>query len=118
MTVLRTTTSPPSTSTVASSKSSGTGSPTGRRARWISREVMRGSYVGSAPMELAGRNVVITGAASGIGRALALRFAEEGPRAITLADLDEEGARRTADAVGGRAVRTDVGREEDIRRLV
>src|SRR4051812_36555415 len=118
MTRLRTTTSPSPTSTVASSKSSGTGSPTGRRARRISREVMPGSYVGSAPMELEARHAVVTGGASGIGRALALRFADEQPRAITVADLDEDGARATAEAVGGLAVRTDVGREDDIARLV
>ncbi len=38
-------------------------------------------------MELANRHAVVTGAASGIGRALALRFAEEGAR-VVVADLD------------------------------
>jgi NAD(P)-dependent dehydrogenase (short-subunit alcohol dehydrogenase family) len=69
-------------------------------------------------MELKGRHIVITGGASGIGRALARRFADEEPRAITVADLDEEGARATAAEIGGNAVKTDVGREEDIQRLV
>ena len=69
-------------------------------------------------MEIEGRHVVVTGAASGIGRALALRFADEGARAVVASDLDEAGARAVAEQVGGLAVRTDVGSEEDIRALV
>jgi NAD(P)-dependent dehydrogenase (short-subunit alcohol dehydrogenase family) len=69
-------------------------------------------------MELEGRHVVVTGAASGIGRALALRFADEGARAVVVSDLDEAGAQAVAEQVGGLAVRTDVGREEEIRALV
>ena len=44
-------------------------------------------------MELTDRVVVVTGAARGIGRALALRFAAEGCSAVVVADLDDEGAR-------------------------
>jgi NAD(P)-dependent dehydrogenase (short-subunit alcohol dehydrogenase family) len=69
-------------------------------------------------MELAGRHVVVTGAASGIGRALALRFADEGARAVVVSDLDEAGAQAVAEQVSGVAVRTDVGREEEIRALI
>jgi NAD(P)-dependent dehydrogenase (short-subunit alcohol dehydrogenase family) len=69
-------------------------------------------------MELEGRHVVVTGAASGIGRALVLRFADEGARAVVVSDLDEAGAQAVAEQAGGLAVRTDVGREEDIRALV
>jgi NAD(P)-dependent dehydrogenase (short-subunit alcohol dehydrogenase family) len=43
-------------------------------------------------MKLAGRVVVITGAASGIGRALALRFAGEAPKGLVLADLPRQSA--------------------------
>lgn len=69
-------------------------------------------------MELADRHVVITGAGSGIGRALAERIAAEGPRAIVLADVNPDAVRAVAAQVGGHAVHTDVGREEDIRALV
>jgi NAD(P)-dependent dehydrogenase (short-subunit alcohol dehydrogenase family) len=69
-------------------------------------------------MELEGRHIVVTGGASGIGRALVLRFAEEGARAITVADFNLDGAREVADAVGGLAVRIDAGKEEDVRSLV
>jgi NAD(P)-dependent dehydrogenase (short-subunit alcohol dehydrogenase family) len=69
-------------------------------------------------MDLEGRHTVVTGGASGIGRALALRFAEEGARAVTVADYNLDGAQEVADAAGGLAVRIDAGREEDIRALV
>lgn len=54
---------------------------------------------------LAGRNTILTGAASGIGRATALRLGEEGAP-LGILDLDGEGAERTAAGVreaGGRA---------------
>ena len=69
-------------------------------------------------MELTDRNVVITGAGSGIGRALAERFAAERPRALILADLDGDAVEAVAQRVGGVGVRTDVGREEQILGLV
>ena len=69
-------------------------------------------------MELADRHVVITGAGRGIGRALALRFADEGARAIVVSDLDAATAQGVAEETGGLAVAADVGREEDIRALV
>jgi NAD(P)-dependent dehydrogenase (short-subunit alcohol dehydrogenase family) len=68
-------------------------------------------------MELRDRHVVVTGGASGIGRALALRFAEEGAR-VVVADLDGGGAEAVAGQIGGLGVRTDVSREEEIAALV
>jgi len=50
---------------------------------------------------------VITGAASGIGRASALRFAAEGAR-VVLADIDEAGGKAVADELGALFVATDV----------
>jgi NAD(P)-dependent dehydrogenase (short-subunit alcohol dehydrogenase family) len=69
-------------------------------------------------VELADRSVVITGAASGIGRATAERVAEERPSSLVLADVDLEGAEAVARATGGVAVRADVGLQEDVGALV
>src|SRR5947209_8000437 len=69
-------------------------------------------------MELADRNVVVTGAASGIGRAFAERVAEERPGMLVVADLNLEGAEAVAREVGGVAVHADVSREADIQALV
>jgi NAD(P)-dependent dehydrogenase (short-subunit alcohol dehydrogenase family) len=69
-------------------------------------------------MELAGRHVVVTGAASGIGRALARRIAAERPRAIVVADLDLDSAQAVAQEIGGLAVETDVSKEGEIRALI
>jgi NAD(P)-dependent dehydrogenase (short-subunit alcohol dehydrogenase family) len=69
-------------------------------------------------MELTDRSIVITGAGSGIGRALAHRFAAERPRALVLADLDLASVQAVAGEVGGVAVKTDVGREEEVGALV
>ena len=68
-------------------------------------------------MDLAGRHIVVTRGASGIGRACALRFADEDAK-VTVADLDETGAQRTAGEIGGLAVQADVGRESDITALI
>ena len=64
---------------------------------------------------------MVTGGASGIGRALCLGFARAGAR-VVVADLDEAGMTETAAGVakaGGRAlaVRTDVSRLADVRAL-
>ncbi|HMA89299.1 MAG TPA: SDR family NAD(P)-dependent oxidoreductase [Burkholderiales bacterium] len=71
--------------------------------------------------ELAHKVAVVTGAASGIGLALATRFSQEGMK-VVLADIEAaplEGARAALAARGAAAiaVRTDVSREEDVKRL-
>jgi NAD(P)-dependent dehydrogenase (short-subunit alcohol dehydrogenase family) len=68
-------------------------------------------------MELKDKVAVVTGGATGIGRALCRRFAAEGAR-VVVADLDEQGAGEVAQAVAGLAVRADVSREADVMRLV
>ena len=72
--------------------------------------------------KLEGKVAVITGAASGLGRASAIRFAAEGA-AIVAADLNSQGGELLVSeiaAAGGRAVyqRTDVTSEQDIKALI
>ena len=69
-------------------------------------------------MELKGKVVVVTGAASGIGRAAALRFAAEGAAGVVVADLNADGLKAVAEETKGLAVRCDVSREDDIKQLV
>ncbi len=69
-------------------------------------------------MELKGKVAVVTGAASGIGRATALRFAREGAAGLVLGDLNVEALRAVAAEVKGLGVPCDVGKEADIGRLV
>ena len=69
-------------------------------------------------MRLEGKNAVITGAGSGVGRASALRFAEEGAR-VVCADIDLDRAKETVTLIeeaGGTAVpdRCDVSQEDDV----
>lgn len=68
-------------------------------------------------MHLSGKLCVVTGAASGIGRACARRFIEAGA-SVVFADLDEEGARKAAEFHGGLARMVDVGSEASVRELV
>ena len=67
---------------------------------------------------LEGRIAAVTGAASGLGRAMALAFAGEGMHAA-LADIDEPGLKSTLNEVQGRgvrafAMRVDVSRYQDV----
>jgi NAD(P)-dependent dehydrogenase (short-subunit alcohol dehydrogenase family) len=69
-------------------------------------------------LRLHGKNAIITGAGNGVGRASALRFAQEGAR-VVCADLDEGRAKETVtliEAAGGTAVsvKADVSKEDDV----
>jgi NAD(P)-dependent dehydrogenase (short-subunit alcohol dehydrogenase family) len=69
-------------------------------------------------MLLHNKVIVITGAATGIGRALALRFSRESPRALILADIDAARVAAVAAELHAQAIATDVSREPDIAHLV
>lgn len=69
-------------------------------------------------MKVAGQVVVVTGGASGIGRALAERFAQEGAAAVIVADLDGEGAARLGRTLGGAGFRCDVSQESDLLHVI
>ncbi len=68
-------------------------------------------------MQFDGKSVVITGAGSGIGAAMALAMAAKGAR-VCVSDLDPDKATMVADEVGGIAVQCDVRDEAAIQRLV
>jgi len=70
-------------------------------------------------MELIDKVAVVTGGASGIGRALAGRFVAEGARAVVVADLDEAAARAAAGDVGAAlGLAVDVSSDADTQRLI
>ncbi len=69
-------------------------------------------------MDIKGKIVVVTGAGSGIGKALAVKFAEEGAAVVVAADLNLEGAEATAKLYGGPAARVDVSDELSLKALI
>jgi NAD(P)-dependent dehydrogenase (short-subunit alcohol dehydrogenase family) len=69
-------------------------------------------------MRIQDKVVLVTGGASGIGRALAERFHAEGAAGVAVADLDGGRAAHVADAIDGLAIEADVSREEDVRGAV
>src|SRR5207247_1889539 len=84
----------------------------------------RGVGEGSRPatMRFDGTSVIVTGAGSGFGEAIATRFAREGAR-VVVADVNEENGRRVAAAIGdeggtARFVHTDVSRAADVKTMV
>ncbi len=68
-------------------------------------------------MKLQNKVCLVTGAASGIGNAIAVRFAQEGAR-VAIADLNKAQAQAAADEIKGLAVAMDVTSEEQVNRGV
>ena len=71
---------------------------------------------------MTGKVVVITGGASGIGRATAFAFAREGAK-VVIGDIDAHGAEETVELIksaGGEAisVRVDVTKSDDVRQMI
>ena len=69
-------------------------------------------------MEVKDKVIVITGGASGIGRAMAHRFTEDGAKQVVIADLNGDGLNAVADEIGARAIPTDVSREDQVKNLI
>lgn len=72
-------------------------------------------------MKLSGKTVIVTGAASGMGKAIAEVYAAEGAN-VVVSDMNADGAGAVADAIKGNggkafAIDTNVAKEEDLKRL-
>jgi len=66
---------------------------------------------------LAGRHILVTGAASGIGKATAELFAQHGAK-LALVDFNAEGVKQVADELGGLAVPFDLSNTDDVEAMV
>ena len=69
-------------------------------------------------MELKDCVAVVTGGATGIGKALVERFHKEGASGLVVADLNIDGAKEVAESVGGMAVECDVSDESEVLKLI
>jgi 3-oxoacyl-[acyl-carrier protein] reductase len=77
----------------------------------------------SARGRFAGQSAVVTGASSGIGRAVALAFAREGAQVLLTYRRNAEGAQEVADQIRGAGsqvflIEVDLSREDEVDRLV
>ncbi len=69
-------------------------------------------------MQVKNKRVVVTGAASGIGKALSVAFHEAGAKSVVAVDMNIEGAEETANDVNGIAVEANVGQEKDVINVI
>lgn len=68
-------------------------------------------------MKLKNKIAIITGAASGIGRACAILFAEEGAKVI-IADIDEKQGAEVAKQIDGLFIKTDITKTQELKNLI
>lgn len=64
-----------------------------------------------------GKNVIVTGGAQGMGKAIGERFASEGAR-VLVADLNEAGAAATAKELGGLSISCDVTKADQVQAMI
>ncbi len=74
-------------------------------------------------MKIAGKVAVVTGGANGIGRALCLRFAKEGAKAVIISDIDTKHAEELARQISvqgtqAEAIPANVAKEPEVKNLV
>src|ERR1700759_2059681 len=69
-------------------------------------------------MKVKDKVCIVTGAAGGIGEAIARRYAKEGAKGVVVADRDADRLQAVAQDIKGIAVACDVAKETDIRHLI
>ncbi|MBV1904920.1 MAG: SDR family oxidoreductase [Pseudomonadales bacterium] len=69
-------------------------------------------------MDIQNKVTVITGAASGIGKAMAQRFIADGAKAVIIADIRQRALETTAVEIGAIAIATDVTNEAEVIKLI
>ena len=69
-------------------------------------------------MELKDKILVVTGAAGGIGRAMALGFSQKGAKTVICTDINAEGAANTASEINGISFGMDAAKESDIAHVI
>ena len=69
-------------------------------------------------MEITDKRVVVTGAASGIGKALVHAFNNAGASSLVAVDINAEDVGNVAEEIDGRAITANVALEADIQRVI
>jgi len=69
-------------------------------------------------MQAKNKIIVVTGGASGIGRAMATRFVNLGAKQVVIADIQAENLEIVAAEIGAQAIKTDVSNESEVKHLI